>query len=450
MYDMELVAQQTGRTFVSTQSPVPTSHSTSRYSTIANTELKLRLEPGGAAPVIGAPTQTTQYVTASPAHISVPQSSLLHPHTGHATHAPVQHTSSLLPVPNGISNSIPNGLSSGLVGVDKNTLLGAPTLPTNVLSTTGAVPVKDTHVDTSGGQENLFLNFIRHGLGSTSASQEYVVQGQRQLERRRESHNEVERRRRDNINSCINKLAEMVPDCATQKSMKLNKGLILKKTASYIKDLQDKNESLQRALEERDSHDHPDEYVKSLKMKVEELTKMNEMYRRQLQEQAEINAHNKRPRTMESLMMSSPMTALAGPPNHTTTTVLPTSVPAPNPAGTNITYTRLPTTFLGPAVTTQDPTQSAGPFGQQTITLTQLPSTDILGQQAAPFHTDSTLPGAFELRVTNFDPSTTTRTASIPQVRPTSVHPFTDGGLNETGDEESSSLVDYELSQDYD
>jgi hypothetical protein len=55
----------------------------------------------------------------------------------------------------------------------------------------------------------------------------------RQLKRYRESHNEVERRRRDNINQVIGELAMMVPDCYPGQS----KGSILRKTAEFLRSL---------------------------------------------------------------------------------------------------------------------------------------------------------------------------------------------------------------------
>lgn len=59
------------------------------------------------------------------------------------------------------------------------------------------------------------------------------------LRKRRESHNAVERRRRDHINDMIQKLSELV--CANDKPTddlsKANKGEILAKAVSYINEL---------------------------------------------------------------------------------------------------------------------------------------------------------------------------------------------------------------------
>ncbi|KAJ1665429.1 hypothetical protein IW140_003398 [Coemansia sp. RSA 1813] len=63
------------------------------------------------------------------------------------------------------------------------------------------------------------------------------------LQRRRENHNFVERRRRDNINHTITTLSTLIPYC-TDDSVKLNKGNILHMAVEYIRDLQDINAAL--------------------------------------------------------------------------------------------------------------------------------------------------------------------------------------------------------------
>jgi hypothetical protein len=54
------------------------------------------------------------------------------------------------------------------------------------------------------------------------------------IQKRRENHNHVERRRRDNINSTILELSQIVPN-ALQPNQKPNKGNILKLTLDYVK-----------------------------------------------------------------------------------------------------------------------------------------------------------------------------------------------------------------------
>ncbi|KAJ2020216.1 hypothetical protein GGI13_001106 [Coemansia sp. RSA 455] len=63
------------------------------------------------------------------------------------------------------------------------------------------------------------------------------------LQRRRENHNFVERRRRDNINLTITTLSSLIPYCA-EEGVKLNKGSILHMAVEYIRDIQDINSAL--------------------------------------------------------------------------------------------------------------------------------------------------------------------------------------------------------------
>ncbi|KAI3640158.1 hypothetical protein MIR68_001036 [Amoeboaphelidium protococcarum] len=67
--------------------------------------------------------------------------------------------------------------------------------------------------------------------------------------RRRESHNAVERRRRDNINERIQELSTMVPPLpAGEDDGKMHKGSILKRSIDYIRYLQRENEHLRHRL----------------------------------------------------------------------------------------------------------------------------------------------------------------------------------------------------------
>jgi hypothetical protein len=87
-------------------------------------------------------------------------------------------------------------------------------------------------------------------------------------QKRRESHNAVERRRRDNINEKIQELASIIPDefmthsfgghgssplsaspathHAADGTIKHNKGVILRKSVDYIRSLQDVVKDAQR------------------------------------------------------------------------------------------------------------------------------------------------------------------------------------------------------------
>ena len=74
--------------------------------------------------------------------------------------------------------------------------------------------------------------------------------------RRRESHNAVERRRRDNINERIFELSTLLPERDANKN---NKGTILRKSVNHIRLLHDK--------------------VNQYQQRVQELENMLEMYR---------------------------------------------------------------------------------------------------------------------------------------------------------------------------
>lgn len=65
--------------------------------------------------------------------------------------------------------------------------------------------------------------------------------------RRRESHNAVERRRRDNINDRITELATLLPD---RDAIKSNKGTILRKSVDHIRLLHDKLRQHQQRIQE--------------------------------------------------------------------------------------------------------------------------------------------------------------------------------------------------------
>lgn len=65
--------------------------------------------------------------------------------------------------------------------------------------------------------------------------------------RRRESHNAVERRRRDNINDRIAELATLLPD---RDAVKSNKGTILRKSVDHIRLLHDKLRQHQQRIQE--------------------------------------------------------------------------------------------------------------------------------------------------------------------------------------------------------
>lgn len=91
-------------------------------------------------------------------------------------------------------------------------------------------------------------------------------------ERRRATHNEVERRRRDKINNWITKLSKIIPDLNSDNSKGTgsfegqSKGGILAKACEYIVELRQSNNRLAECVKDNDT----------MLNELEELRKQNE------------------------------------------------------------------------------------------------------------------------------------------------------------------------------
>jgi hypothetical protein len=68
--------------------------------------------------------------------------------------------------------------------------------------------------------------------------------------RRRESHNAVERRRRDNINDRIQELLTLLPESSLDPVNKPHKGFILRKSVDYIRNLRQDLSQFQQRVQE--------------------------------------------------------------------------------------------------------------------------------------------------------------------------------------------------------
>ncbi|XP_071959619.1 upstream stimulatory factor-like isoform X2 [Antedon mediterranea] len=99
-------------------------------------------------------------------------------------------------------------------------------------------------------------------------------------ERRRATHNEVERRRRDKINNWIVKLSKLVPDCNQDhtKQGQQSKGGILSKTVDYIQDLRNANARMAESVKETERLSVDNEL---LRQQLEELKHENNLLRAQ-------------------------------------------------------------------------------------------------------------------------------------------------------------------------
>ncbi|XP_042221914.1 upstream stimulatory factor 2-like isoform X1 [Homarus americanus] len=114
--------------------------------------------------------------------------------------------------------------------------------------------------------------------------------GSTREEKRRVTHNEVERRRRDKINTWICRLAKIIPDCpeAHSKSSQ-SKGGILAKACDYISELRIHNEQLTERMKETQRREMDFELLKQevevLKNENAALKNENALVRAQMQQQ---------------------------------------------------------------------------------------------------------------------------------------------------------------------
>ncbi|XP_075232374.1 upstream stimulatory factor 2-like isoform X2 [Lycorma delicatula] len=102
-------------------------------------------------------------------------------------------------------------------------------------------------------------------------------------DRRRATHNEVERRRRDKINNWIMNLSKIIPEC-TQDSSKgsfetQSKGGILAKACDYITELKQSNQRLAEYVKE---NEHLVAELELIGRQMEELKAENDQLRAQL------------------------------------------------------------------------------------------------------------------------------------------------------------------------
>ncbi|KAI9489709.1 hypothetical protein BDB00DRAFT_842109 [Zychaea mexicana] len=75
------------------------------------------------------------------------------------------------------------------------------------------------------------------------------------IQRRRENHNHIERKRRDNINNTILQISEVVPNASQQPGQRPNKGRVLQLALAYIQALQHENQQLKTNNSNNNSDD---------------------------------------------------------------------------------------------------------------------------------------------------------------------------------------------------
>ncbi|XP_022256963.1 upstream stimulatory factor-like isoform X4 [Limulus polyphemus] len=102
-------------------------------------------------------------------------------------------------------------------------------------------------------------------------------------ERRRATHNEVERKRRDKINNWIMKLSKVVPDCSSDHTKQgQSKGGVLAKACDYIQELRNANARLPEILKENERLTMD---VELLRRQCEDIKNENQMFQVHLQQQ---------------------------------------------------------------------------------------------------------------------------------------------------------------------
>ncbi|KAJ1920283.1 hypothetical protein H4219_001396 [Mycoemilia scoparia] len=113
----------------------------------------------------------------------------------------------------------------------------SPKSPTVSMATTPATTSKPAQkkIRTSSFRVNGVNILNRNNIDAKTANE--------RLQRRRENHNFVERRRRDNINQTIQQLADLIPN-ASKDHNKTNKGSVLRMAVEHIKEMQCANQSL--------------------------------------------------------------------------------------------------------------------------------------------------------------------------------------------------------------
>ncbi|KPJ06593.1 Upstream stimulatory factor 2 [Papilio machaon] len=122
-----------------------------------------------------------------------------------------------------------------------------------------------------------------------------VTTAKKRDDKRRATHNEVERRRRDKINSWITKLAALVPNSGLPDAA--SKGGILAKACDHITDLTEKQKRLEKLEVDNDK------LVLEILRLNQELTKLREentSMRQQLAENCQVPQTYHRPRGQKS------------------------------------------------------------------------------------------------------------------------------------------------------
>lgn len=117
-------------------------------------------------------------------------------------------------------------------------------------------------------------------------------------ERRRATHNEVERRRRDKINTWIMKIAAVIPDCQMDQSKQgTSKGGVLSKALDHIIKIRGDNDRLRETIKEQERILVENQV---LRQQVEKLRQDNAILQANLQLRQTENLEEHESKTLES------------------------------------------------------------------------------------------------------------------------------------------------------
>ncbi|CAG4996879.1 unnamed protein product [Parnassius apollo] len=160
--------------------------------------------------------------------------------------------------------------------------------PTNVL------PNGEYYVITNPGEVFAPTPGAKKAVRRQPLQTKAVTTAKKRDDKRRATHNEVERRRRDKINSWITKLAALVPNSGLPDAA--SKGGILAKACDYITDLTEKQKRLEKLEVDNDKLMLE---ILRLNQELAELRKENTSMRQQLEGNCITNS-NHRPKGQKS------------------------------------------------------------------------------------------------------------------------------------------------------
>jgi Helix-loop-helix DNA-binding domain len=123
--------------------------------------------------------------------------------------------------PGGTPGSLPNGNNGGMATLVSHGPIGGGLTPTGSsygmstmtmnMGLSGSAPGNGVSPPSLGSSG--VGNSVSGGTGASVPQDKQALLANEKRRRRRESHNAVERRRRDNINEKISELATLIPEC---------------------------------------------------------------------------------------------------------------------------------------------------------------------------------------------------------------------------------------------